>query len=108
MGGGSDRDEGIPPAAPREPILAPEPEETLGDGLKRDRLMASLALMIGIGLVFAIPFALREGSSFFLPLTAAVVIAIALVPMLEWLERHRLPAPLAAFTCVLAFLIVAN
>jgi predicted PurR-regulated permease PerM len=36
------------------------------------------------------------------------VIAIALVPMLEWLERHRMPAPLAALTCVLLFLIAAN
>ncbi|WP_231478190.1 AI-2E family transporter [Sphingomonas sp. UNC305MFCol5.2] len=70
--------------------------------------MAALALMIGIGLLFLIPFALKEGSPFFLPLTAALVIAIALVPMLEWLERHRMPAPLAALACVLLFLIAAN
>jgi predicted PurR-regulated permease PerM len=108
MGGGSERDDGIPPAAPREPILASDPQENLGDGLKRDRLMAALALMIGVGLLFAIPFALREGSPFFLPLTAALVIAIALVPLLEWLERHRLPAPLAAFVCVTLFLTAAN
>jgi predicted PurR-regulated permease PerM len=108
MGGGSENDGGIPPAAPRAPILSSEPHENAGDGLKRDRLMAALALMIGVGLVFAIPFALREGSPFFLPLTAALVIAIALVPMLEWLERHRMPAPLAAFVCVLMFLSVAN
>ncbi|TGX56316.1 AI-2E family transporter [Sphingomonas gei] len=108
MGGGSESDGGIPAAAPREPILSPEPNESLGEGLKRDRLMAALALMIGIGLVFGIPFALREGSPFFLPLTAALVIAIALVPLLEWLERHRMPAPLAAFLCVLMFLSVAN
>jgi predicted PurR-regulated permease PerM len=108
MGGGSESDGGIPPAAPRAPILSPEPQENVGDGLKRDRLMAALALMIGIGLVFGIPFALREGSPFFLPLTAALVVAIALVPLLEWLERHRMPAPLAAFVCVLMFLSVAN
>jgi predicted PurR-regulated permease PerM len=30
------------------------------------------------------------------------------VPMLEWLERHRVPAPLAALLCVLLFLIAAN
>jgi predicted PurR-regulated permease PerM len=36
------------------------------------------------------------------------VIAIALVPMLEWLERRRVPSPLAAFSCVVVFLAVAN
>ncbi|QDX28153.1 AI-2E family transporter [Sphingomonas suaedae] len=64
--------------------------------------------MIGVGLVLAIPFALKAGSPFFLPLTAAIVIAIALVPILEWLERHRVPAPLAALICVLLFLTAAN
>ncbi|MEI9849957.1 MAG: AI-2E family transporter [Sphingomonas sp.] len=70
--------------------------------------MAALTLMAGIGLVLALPFALRAGSVFFLPLTAALVIAIALVPLLEWLERHRIPAPIAAFTCVILFLTAAN
>ena len=28
--------------------------------------------------------------------------------MLEWLERHRLPSSLAALTCVLLFLVLAN
>ena len=51
--------------------------------IKRDRLLASLTLIAGVGLVFAIPFALRAGAEFFLPVTAALVIAIALVPLLE-------------------------
>lgn len=105
--GGDAGDEGMPLDTPREPISS-EPQESMGDGLKRDRLMAALALMIGVGLLFLVPFALKEGSPFFLPLTAALVVAIALVPMLEWLERHRLPAPLAAFVCVLLFLTAAN
>jgi predicted PurR-regulated permease PerM len=75
---------------------------------RRDRLIAALTLIAGIGLVLALPFALQAGAAFFLPLTAAIVIAIALVPMLEWLERHRIPAPLAALTCVLLFLVAAN
>ena len=54
------------------------------------------------------PFALRAGAEFFLPVTAALVIAIALVPVLEWLERRRVPSPLAAFICVILFLAVAN
>lgn len=105
--GGDAGDEGMPLDTRREPISS-EPQESMGDGLKRDRLMAALALMIGVGLLFLVPFALKEGSPFFLPLTAALVVAIALVPMLEWLERHRLPAPLAAFVCVLLFLTAAN
>jgi predicted PurR-regulated permease PerM len=61
---------------------------------KRDRLLAALTLIAGIGLVVALPFALRAGAEFFLPVTAALVIAIALVPMLEWFERHGCPRSL--------------
>jgi len=75
---------------------------------RRDRLLASLTLIAGAGLAIALPFALRAGAEFFMPVTAALVIAIALVPALEWLERRRVPSVLAAFTCVLLFLTVAN
>lgn len=74
--------------------------------IKRDRLLASLTLIAGVGLVFAIPFALRAGAEFFLPVTAALVIAIALVPLLEWFERRGLPSALAALSCVIFFLAV--
>ena len=85
-----------------------EEDETEVEVLRRDRLLAALTLMAGIGLVLALPFALQEGATFFLPTTAAIVIAIALVPLLEWLERHRVPSGLAALLCLLLFLIVAN
>ena len=75
---------------------------------RRDRLLAALTLIAGCGLVLAVPFALRAGAEFFLPVTAALVIAIALVPMLEWLERRRVPSALAAFLCVVAFVGAAN
>lgn len=75
---------------------------------RRDRLLAALVLMFGVGLVLAVPFALRAGAEFFLPVTTALVIAIALVPVLEWLERHRVPSALAAFLCVMLFLALAN
>ena len=74
--------------------------------IKRDRLLSSLTLIAGVGLVFAIPFALRAGAEFFLPVTAALVIAIALVPMLEWFERRGLPSALSALCCVIIFLAV--
>lgn len=75
---------------------------------RRDRLLASIALTSGIGLILALPFALRAGAEFFLPLTAALVIAIALVPLLEWLERRRVPSGIAALLALVTFLIVAN
>ncbi|HVJ01202.1 MAG TPA: hypothetical protein VM662_03415, partial [Sphingomonas sp.] len=58
--GGSSDDEIPVAAALREPILTPEPEphENMGDGMRRDRLMAALALMAGLGLLLATPFAL--------------------------------------------------
>lgn len=71
---------------------------------KRDRLLASLTMIAGIGVIIGLPFALRAGAEFFLPVTAALVVAIALVPMLEWFERRGVPAPLAAGMCVIIFL----
>ncbi|MCL6697806.1 AI-2E family transporter [Sphingomonas sp. NSE70-1] len=75
--------------------------------VKRVRLLASLTLMAGVGLIISLPFALRYGAEFFLPVTAALVVAIALVPMLEWFERRGVPAKLAALLCVLVFLAIA-
>jgi len=75
--------------------------------VKRVRLLASLTLIGGIGLLLALPFALRAGAEFFLPVTAALVVAIALVPMLEWFERRGVPPKLASGLCVLVFLAIA-
>jgi len=75
--------------------------------IKRDRLLASLTLIAGIGLVIMIPFALRAGAEFFMPVTAALVVAIALVPMLEWFERRGIPAKASAGLCVVLFLALA-
>ncbi|HEX8401684.1 MAG TPA: AI-2E family transporter [Allosphingosinicella sp.] len=82
--------------------------ETAAIAFRRDRLLASLTLIAGIGLAIALPFALRAGAEFFLPVTAALVIAIALVPLLEWFERRRVPSGLAALICVVLFLTIAN
>jgi predicted PurR-regulated permease PerM len=82
--------------------------ETPISAYRRDRLLASLALTAGVGLALAVPFALRAGAEFFLPVTAALVIAIALVPLLEWFERRRVPSALAALICLLLFITVAN
>ena len=74
---------------------------------KRDRLLASLTLIAGICAIVAMPFALRAGAEFFMPVTAALVVAIALVPLLEWFERRGMPSKAAAGLCVLIFLMIA-
>jgi predicted PurR-regulated permease PerM len=74
---------------------------------KRDRLLASLTLIAGIGVIVALPFALRAGAEFFMPVTAALVVAIALVPLLEWFERRGVPSRLSAGLCVIIFLAIA-
>jgi predicted PurR-regulated permease PerM len=75
--------------------------------VKRVRLLASLTLMGGVGLLISMPFALRAGAEFFLPVTAALVVAIALVPMLEWFERRGVPSRLAAGLCIIFFMLLA-
>jgi predicted PurR-regulated permease PerM len=92
--------------------VPPEPNEqvvALAEGItvKRDRLLASLTLIAGIALIVMVPFALRAGAEFFMPVTAALVVAIALVPLLEWFERRGIPAKASAGFCVIIFLALA-
>ncbi len=96
------------PSDTSEALSAPVSEGVEGIALRRDRLLASLTLIAGCGLALGLPFALSAGREFFMPVTAALVIAIALVPALEALERRRLPSWAAALLCVLAFLIAVN
>ena len=98
----------LKPTEPTAPPPSPADTEAEDSAFRRDRLLAAIALISGIGLAMALPFALRAGAEFFLPVTAALVIAIALVPLLEWLERRRVPSPLAAFLCLILFIAVAN
>lgn len=91
-----------------QPALPLLPDEAAPAAERRDRLLAALTLIAGLGLAVGLPFALQLGKEFFLPLTIALVIAVALVPLLNWLERRRIPSPLAALFCVLLFLAIAN
>lgn len=83
-------------------------ERTETDELRRDRLLAALALIAGVALFLAFPFAMRAGAEFFLPLAVAIVLSIALVPALEWMERRGLPSMAAAFLCLVLFMALAN
>ena len=78
------------------------------DDFRRDRLLAALALLFGASFCLGLPFALQAGAEFFLPLTAAIPNDLALVPLLEWLERRGLPSALAAFFALAVFLAIIN
>ncbi|SFS12687.1 AI-2E family transporter [Sphingomonas jatrophae] len=97
------------PADPQPDLahLSPLIADSHESAFRRDRLLAALTLIAGLGLALAVPFALRSGAEFFLPVTAALVIAVALVPALEWLERRRVPSGISALLCVLLFIAVA-
>ena len=91
----------------KAPPAVEVPHAFVESSAKRDRLLASIALIAGLGIVIALPFALRAGAEFFMPVTAALVIAITLVPMLEWFERRGVPSRLAAGLCIVFFLLLA-
>lgn len=101
----------VVPEPPEHPAPPPVPPRT-GDESppvdERDRMLAGLTLIAGLGLLLGLPFALKASAEFLLPVTIALVIAIALVPVLEWLERRRVPSWLAALICVVTFLAAAN
>lgn len=79
-----------------------------GDSRQVAREIRLLRYVAGGAVLLAMPFALAAGAEFFLPLAAAFVIAVALVPALEWLERRGVPSALAALSCVIAFLLLIN
>ncbi len=91
----------------KAPPAVEVPHAFVESSAKRDRLLASIALIAGLGIAIALPFALRAGAEFFMPVTAALVIAITLVPMLEWFERRGVPSRLAAGLCIIFFLLLA-
>ncbi len=106
----------LPETAPTaEPEADPEIAALVGapvlehdPNFRRDRLLSAFVILAGLGLFLAAPFALKAASAFFMPVTVAIVLSLMLVPVLEWLERHRVPAGLAALLSMLLLVAVAN
>lgn len=94
--------------APLPPASSPNVAIPAAIQAENARSIKVLIYLIGAALVMGMPFALQAGSEFFLPLAAALVIAIALVPALEWLERRGFPSAVAAALCVIGFLVMIN
>ena len=105
---GPDVTDGSPAAQAQSDELEHRPGLLERDIWERNRLAASIALFAGAGFILALPFALRAGATFFLPVATSLIIAICLVPFLEWLERRRIPSPIAALIALTAFLFVVN
>lgn len=100
--------EAIDEADARDDRLSDETAVRIRQIGERNRLIAAIALFCGAGFFLALPFALRAAADFLLPLTASLVIAICLVPLLEWLERRAIPSPIAALIALATFLFAAN
>jgi len=96
------------PERPVQPAQEPAHADDRPEAWRRDRLLSSLNLLLATGLFFTIPFALKGGAAFFLPVTVAFTVAVTLVPLLEWLERRGVPSPLAAFMCVTTVVLIVN
>src|SRR2546423_15310618 len=81
----------------KEHLAEPVTEEAraLADTItvKRDRLLASLTLIAGIGLLVALPFALQAGAEFFIPVTPAPVVGGGLVSFVDSVRRSGRAPP---------------
>jgi predicted PurR-regulated permease PerM len=74
----------------------------------QERLLRIIAACCLAALAAGLPFALKAGAEFFLPAAAAMIIAIALVPALNWLERRKVPSMAAAAICLVGFVLIVN
>lgn len=82
-------------------MAKPPPDQT--ELAKQSRIQAGLLLVAAALLLLALPFALTAGQSFFLPITIAIVLTIALSPLADAIGRLGVPNSLAAVLALAAF-----
>ncbi|MEO1968698.1 MAG: AI-2E family transporter [Sphingomonadaceae bacterium] len=96
------------PTLDDQPDPAPEVEVTTRHGLAEQelRLISALAVILGLGLFFALPFVLSIGSVVFLPVTAALVLTVVLSPLADKLAALGLPNVVASFIAMLILIAI--
>ncbi len=70
-------------------------------GGQQTRMLSAIVLLLGVGVLLALPFVLSIGSVVFLPLTAALILSILVSPLADQLAKVGLPNPLASFLSLL-------
>jgi predicted PurR-regulated permease PerM len=92
-------------ASPTTP--APDPAKDTARIVERGGRLAwsFVGLCVAAAIVLS---ALAVTSSVVLPLFLAVVLAVVLRPLVRWLERHHLPAPVAAGLVVVVLLLAST
>jgi len=85
-----------------------QPPPTTADAAERTAVIESPIGVRSISLtllaIVAAAFALRAGQEFFIPLVLSILLSYALAPVVNWLERRRLPRALGA-AVVLALIV---
>lgn len=79
-------------------------EDELTELAMQSRINAGLLLVATALLLLALPFALTSGQSFFLPITTAIVMTVALSPLADAFGRLGIPNSLAAALALAAFI----
>ncbi|MDE2560627.1 MAG: AI-2E family transporter [Sphingomonadales bacterium] len=69
-----------------------------------NRLISTVVLLLGLGLLLGLPYVLATGSVVFLPPVTAMILSIVLSPLADRLVRLGLPNLLASFIAVLAMI----
>lgn len=85
----------------------PNPADFVPDrDAQQVRMLSAIVLLLGIGVLLALPFVLSIGAVVFLPLTAALILSILISPLADQLAKVGLPNPLASFLALALSLVV--
>ncbi len=95
----SDHDPASPPETATS--LKPEMRRIAAEEL---RLVSVLVVIMGLGLMMALPFVLSAAQVVFLPLVSAGVLSVAISPLADQLNRWNVPNVLSSFIAVIALI----
>lgn len=68
------------------------------------RLVSVLVVIMGLGLLMALPFVLSAAQVVFLPLVSAAILSVVVSPLADQLNRAGLPNVLSSFIAVIALI----